>query len=39
MLTGIEETVAEHERWSEAEQARETAVQTALLDRARALAD
>jgi argininosuccinate lyase len=38
MLAGIEETLAEHDRWSEAAQTRETAAEAALLARARALA-
>ena len=38
MLAGIEETLYEHDRWSEAAQTRETAVEAALLARARALA-
>jgi hypothetical protein len=38
MLAGIEETLSEHDRWSEAARARETAAEAALLDRARALA-
>jgi argininosuccinate lyase len=37
MLAGIEETLAEHDRWSEAAQTRETAAKAALLARARAL--
>jgi argininosuccinate lyase len=38
MLAGIEETLAEHDRWSKAAQTRETAAEAALLARARALA-
>src|SRR4029079_3100891 len=38
MLAGIEETLAEHERWREGAQTRETAAEAALLARARALA-
>jgi argininosuccinate lyase len=38
MLAGIDETLAEHSRWSEAAQAREAAAEAALLARARVLA-
>jgi argininosuccinate lyase len=38
MLAGIEETLAEHDRWNEAAQTRETTAEAALLARARALA-
>jgi hypothetical protein len=38
MLAGIEETLAEHARWSAAAQARETAAEAALLARAGELA-
>ena len=38
MLAGIEETLAEHDRWSEAAQTRETAAEAGLLARARELA-
>jgi argininosuccinate lyase len=38
MLAGIEESLAEHDRWSEAAEKRETAAESALLARARALA-
>jgi len=38
MLAGIEEALAEHARWSDAAQTRETAAEAALLDRARELA-
>ena len=34
MLAGLDETLAEHDRWSEAAQARETAAEAALLARA-----
>ena len=37
MLAGIDETLAEHDRWSEAARAREVAAEAALLARARAL--
>jgi argininosuccinate lyase len=39
MLAGIEETLAEQDRWSQAAQVRETAAEAALLARARALAE
>jgi argininosuccinate lyase len=38
MLAGIDETLAAHDRWSEAAEARETAAEAALLARARTLA-
>lgn len=38
MLAGIDETLTEHERWSDAERERETAAEAALLARARELA-
>jgi hypothetical protein len=38
MLEGIDETLAEHARWSEAAEARETAAEAELLAAARALA-
>jgi hypothetical protein len=34
MLAGLEETLAEHDRWSAAAEARETAAEAALLARA-----
>ena len=38
MLAGIDQTLAEHARWSDAAEARETAAEAALLAAARALA-
>jgi hypothetical protein len=38
MLVGIDEQLAEHERWSVAAGEREAAAEAALLERARALA-